>query len=86
MSMAAGAMRTAIRAGPKCCTGRRPTTLRHASSTYRENRKISIPTESTRMIVRMLRARVPTVLKLEKRNVLTIIKLKNPISTINKPE
>ena len=38
------------------------------------------------MIVRMLRTRVPTVLKLEKRSVLTIIKLNSPTSTINRPE
>ena len=56
------------------------------SSTYREYRKISIPTDNARMIVRMLRTRVPTVLKLEKRQVLTIITLRNPTSTISSPE
>src|SRR5215211_838041 len=38
------------------------------------------------MIVRMLRTRVPTVLKLEKRQVLTIKTLKNPTNTISSPE
>ena len=57
-----------------------------ASSTYCEYRKISIPIDSVRMIVRMLRLRVPTVLKLENRNVLTIITLKNPTNTISNPE
>ncbi len=56
-----------------------------ASSTYREYRKISIPTARTRMIVRILRTLVPTVLKLENRNVLTIIKLNNSTSSISNP-
>ena len=38
------------------------------------------------MIVRMLRLRVPTVLKLENRHVLTINTLKNPTNIINNPE
>src|ERR1043165_8197372 len=38
------------------------------------------------MIVRMVRTLVPTVLKLEKRQVLTIITLRNPTSTINSTE
>src|SRR5688572_32181642 len=40
---------------------------------------------SARMIGRMLRVLVPTVLKLEKRSVLTIIKLNSPTNSISSP-
>ena len=57
-----------------------------ASSTYCEYKKMSTPADNTRMIVRMLRTLVPTVLKLEKRQVLTINTLRNPTSVISNPE
>lgn len=47
---------------------------------------INNKTASAKMIGRMLRLLVPTVLKLEKRNVLTIKKLRNPTSTITSTE
>ena len=43
-------------------------------------------TDKARMIGRMLRLLVPTVLKLEKRQVLTIIKLRKPTRIISKAE